>query len=104
MRWRKGAGSPANGERSIYPKFIFDFSYLRLLKPDAILWANFDDSRIYAKDRDGLRQVSTDDVPAGLRSSNMITQCLGENYPIFVTRHYLLLHSPSWAKLIFLHF
>lgn len=80
MRWRKGAGSPANGERSIDPEIIFDFSYLSLLKPDAILWANVGDSRICAKDRDGFRQVSTDDIPAGLRSSNMITQCLGGNY------------------------
>ena len=51
-----------------------------LFKPDGILWANVGDSRIYARDNRGFTQVSIDDIPTGLRSSNMITQCLGGNY------------------------
>jgi protein phosphatase len=58
-----------------------------LFKADALLWANVGDSRIYARDNHEFTQVSIDDIPTGLRSSNMITQCLGGNYANAVTPH-----------------
>ena len=53
---------------------------LTLYKPGVILWANVGDSRIYARGKHGITQVSINDIPVGLRSSSMITQCLGGNY------------------------
>mgnify|MGYP001174914335 CR=1 FL=1 len=58
-----------------------------LLRPDAVLWANVGDSRIYAKKNHEFSQMSMDDIPAGLRSSNMITQCLGGNYANTIKPH-----------------
>ena len=58
-----------------------------LFRPDVILWANVGDSRIYARDNHGFTQVSIDDIPAGRRSSNIITQCLGGDYANAVKPH-----------------
>tara|TARA_Y100000766_G_scaffold41357_1_gene31352 strand:+ start:1402 stop:2118 length:717 start_codon:yes stop_codon:yes gene_type:complete len=60
---------------------------LTLFKPGVILWANVGDSRIYARGKHGITQVSIDDIPAGLRSSSMITQCLGGNYSNTLNPH-----------------
>ncbi len=50
-----------------------------MVKSDVILWANVGDTRIYTKSHHGFSQLSTDDTPIGLKSSNIITQCLGGN-------------------------
>ena len=53
---------------------------LTLYKPGVILWANESDSRIYARGKHGITQVSINDIPARLWSSSKITQCLAGNY------------------------
>jgi serine/threonine protein phosphatase PrpC len=51
-----------------------------VVQPDSLLAFNVGDSRVFAASRDGLRQVSVDDSPPlepGLRSTSLVTQCLG---------------------------
>lgn len=51
-----------------------------VVTPDSMLTFNVGDSRVYAFDPDGLRQISTDDNPPlaeGERSTSVVTQTLG---------------------------
>lgn len=54
--------------------------------PDVVVVANVGDSRVYAVDGDGIRQLTTDDRSSP--HSPMLTQCLGGSYePATITPH-----------------